>query len=238
MSWRITRDQRWSQLATWSKESLIGWYRQGVPTPHGTFIGSTEPASALRKWRKEELINSIVNAELEGIGAGAIRIWPNPGMPPTKQARSENTWAVSTAYSIRSPGPEDPSMPSVRDGNTEGHDKARAVRPSIVPETPSPIEVRLTRMNRVFRGWREISENATVHHLDDQESVSMGEAQLKVTGWYIRRGYIPVGCWEYVPVDGSNIHYKSKGRWVTAASDPYAVFLETMCRFKLAESRG
>lgn len=44
-----------------TKEDLITIYLRGVRQPDGTRIASAGPASALRKWSRRDLINSLLD---------------------------------------------------------------------------------------------------------------------------------------------------------------------------------
>ena len=51
---------RSTQLNRLTKKELIGIYLRGVRQPNGHIIASAGPAKALRAWRKEEIVNSLL----------------------------------------------------------------------------------------------------------------------------------------------------------------------------------
>ena len=55
------RDVRWTQINKIDKETLIGIYLRGVRQPGGHIISSAGPASALRKWSKHDLVQSLLD---------------------------------------------------------------------------------------------------------------------------------------------------------------------------------
>jgi hypothetical protein len=59
---------------------------------------------------------------------------------------------------------------------------------------PSPIEVWLTNRN-IEVTCMIVCEDETTDHLD-VDSLSMRGAQREITGYFIGRGYSPVGRWE------------------------------------------
>lgn len=53
-------EYRRTQPNRMGKEDLINIYLRGVRQPNGHVIASASPASALRKWRKEEIVTSLL----------------------------------------------------------------------------------------------------------------------------------------------------------------------------------
>jgi hypothetical protein len=60
---------RWNQLNLLAKEELIGVYLRGVRQPDERLISSAGPASELRKWKRVELINSLLDIGWPGVAA-------------------------------------------------------------------------------------------------------------------------------------------------------------------------
>ena len=62
---------RRQNLNSLSKEEVIGIYLRGVRQADGSRICSAGPASALRKWRKGEIVNSLLDIGWPGVWPGA-----------------------------------------------------------------------------------------------------------------------------------------------------------------------
>jgi hypothetical protein len=57
---RASDSERFAELNRYLKEDLIYMFLTGVRQPDGRRLGAVGPASALRKLRKIELINSLL----------------------------------------------------------------------------------------------------------------------------------------------------------------------------------
>jgi hypothetical protein len=81
----------------------------------------------------------------------------------------------------------------------------------------SPIEVWLTQKNLEIT-CLEVHEDETTEERD-VDSLSMRGAQREKTGWYISRGYVPVGRWEATEAGQAETYRRFK----PAADDELAV---------------
>jgi len=58
-----TRDERAIELTRKSKVDLARQYMTGVQKPDGSLTYSLHPVADLMKWRKDELVSSILSIE-------------------------------------------------------------------------------------------------------------------------------------------------------------------------------